>query len=239
MLEGLPAERSYCAELAVEALHGAVISAWKHIPAVRKELNPLEEHGPRGSAADPAYRLLMETPAPPGIAAEDRHLFACLFSAAARDPHEPAAALGLGLEEVSAILSEHFPGIGRADLERHATPVSGPPPDSNPEVLDILLFHVPLDESGGRVRNAQRLARIIAARAAHPGHLWVAMGFFERPELTAAIRRHLPTLAAANNQNMRWKRYLFKQVCDLHGARLCKAPNCGVCSDYELCFPPD
>jgi nitrogen fixation protein NifQ len=47
-------------------------------------------------------------------------------------------------------------------------------------------------------------------------------------------------LAAANSQNMRWKRYLFKQVCELGGGMMCKSPNCGECSDYSICFPdPD
>jgi nitrogen fixation protein NifQ len=65
------------------------------------------------------------------------------------------------------------------------------------------------------------------------------MGLFDRPELSRAIRRHLPSLAAANNQGMRWKRYLFKQVCDMGGGAVCKAPDCGVCSDYYLCFESD
>ena len=110
------------------------------------------------------------------------------------------------------------------------------PPPANPEVLGVLRSH--LDPRRVRLA-AEWLTRILAARAAHPGHLWVAMGFFERPELSAAIRRHLPSLAAANNRGMRWKRYLFKQVCDRHGARLCKAPDCGICSDYALCFAPE
>jgi nitrogen fixation protein NifQ len=83
------------------------------------------------------------------------------------------------------------------------------------------------------------LAHILAARAALPGHLWIAMGLFERPQLTAAIRRYLPSLAVANHQNMRWKRYLYKQVCERNGVVICKAPNCGVCSDYALCFAVD
>jgi len=53
------------------------------------------------------------------------------------------------------------------------------------------------------------------------------------------IRRHLPTLAAANNKGMRWKRYLFKQVCEMNGGMMCKSPNCGDCSDYTLCFAAD
>ena len=65
------------------------------------------------------------------------------------------------------------------------------------------------------------------------------MGLFKRPQLSAAIRRHLPSVFAANNQNMRWKRFFFKQVCDLHGGTLCRTPNCGECSDYALCFAKD
>ena len=102
----------------------------------------------------------------------------------------------------------------------------------------VLLSHVP-DDGHGESVVAFWLARCLAARAAHPGHLWVAMGLFERPQLTAAIRRHLPSLAAANNKGMRWKRYLFKEACTLGGGVLCKSPNCGICSDYALCFAPE
>lgn len=237
-LEGLPPERSYCAELAVEALQAAVASARSESRAVRSTRHDPsgEEHGQRVSAADPVYRLLMATSAPPGAATEDRHLFACLLSVAAGEPYALAPAFGLAPEDVAAILEAYFPGVAAADLEGNKSSAAGPPPEVNPEVLEILLDHVPEDDGTGV---AVWLARIIAARAAHPGHLWVAMGLFERSELTAAIRRHLPSLAAANDKNMRWKRYLFKQVCDLHGAVLCKSPNCGVCSDYALCFPSE
>jgi len=241
LLAGLPAERSYCAELAAEALQAAARSAGSENHAVESTLHlpAEEEHGPRVNAATPVYRLLLATPPPPGIPQEDRHLFACLLSVAAQETHELAAALGLAPEEVPAILAAYFPGIGVADLARHAADAAEPPPEANAEVLDILLGHVPQDAAGRQEEAARWLARIIAARAAHPGHLWVAMGLFERPELTAAIRRLLPSLAAANDKGMRWKRYLFKQVCDLHGAVLCKSPNCGVCSDYALCFAPE
>jgi len=98
---------------------------------------------------------------------------------------------------------------------------------------------VPCDATGGMYQTSEWLARIIAARAARPGHLWTAMGFFKRQQLSEAIRRHLPTLAKANSQGMRWKRYLFKRVCDMNGGVMCKSPNCGSCSDYSLCFAPD
>lgn len=235
-LEGLPAGRGYCAELAAEALHAAVAGARSGTRAVQAAVNPLEEHGPRVSADDPVYRALTNIPVPAGVAPGDRHLFACLLAVAAGEPFGLAEALGLTPADVDAILGAYFPTADRSLLADRPPPTGGPPPEHNDEVLAILLAHVPQDADGNDLPASTWLARILATRAAHPGHLWTAMGFFERPELTAAIRRHLPALAAANDEGMRWKRYLFKQVCDMNGGVMCKSPNCGVCSDYALCF---
>jgi len=240
VLGGLPPEREYCAGLAVEALQAAIASANARAGTVRCTVNPLEDdHDPRLAVDDPLYRALIAIPPPEGVDEEDRHLFACLLAVAARDPHDMAEGLGLAPGDLEAILEGYFPGADFALLETHSRPASGPPPELNDNVLGILLGHVPRDAEGRQQPASTWLARIIAARAAHPGHLWCAMGLFERPQLSAAIRRHLPSLAAANDKGMRWKRYLFKQVCDLGGGVMCKSPNCGVCSDYALCFAED
>lgn len=233
-LGGLPQERGYCAELAVEALRAALHSAGSGA-AVQSSLAPSAEddHGPRVSAADPVYRALISSPAPSGVAAEDRHLFACLLAVANQESGQ-AITLGLSEEELTALRQSLFPAAALPPAATFALP-----PEINPEVLELLLAHVPRDPQGHPQPAALWLAKTLAARAAHPGHLWVAMGLFERPQLTAAIRRHLPTLAAANHQGMRWKRYLFKEVCSRNGGMLCKSPNCGVCSDYALCFAPE
>ena len=65
------------------------------------------------------------------------------------------------------------------------------------------------------------------------------MGLFERPQLSAAIGRHLPSLRVANQQGMRWKRFFFKQLCEMGGGVMCKSPVCGDCSDYAICFAPE
>ncbi len=240
-LEGLPDERSYCADLAIEALHAAVKSARNgtSVQAAVHNVTREEEHCPRVNAENPVYSALIASPLPEGMAEEDRHLFACLIAVAAQDPHERHEALGLSKDDFQSLLATCFPGIGMAFLEARSAPATEPAPEINDEVLEILLSHVPDDARNPPDSSALWLARILAARAAHPGHLWTAMGLFARPELTASIRRILPSLAEANNQGMRWKRYLFKQVCDLHDAMLCKSPNCGVCSDYALCFAPE
>jgi nitrogen fixation protein NifQ len=235
-LNGLPSEREYCAELAVQALLAAVTSVRNGRQPVQASLSREPEHGTRVTAEDPVYTALLRTPESNLVTSEDRHLYACLFAIAAREPYDEVAALGLEESALAAILAENFPGAERSLLDRHATPSQQLPPECNKDVLSILMSHVPSGADDRTRQNSVRLARILAARAAHPGHLWVAMGLFDRQELTAAIHRHLPSLAAANHQNMRWKRYLYKQACDRNGGTLCKAPNCGVCSDYALCF---
>jgi nitrogen fixation protein NifQ len=236
-LKGLPPERDYCAELAIQALHAAVRSARNWRQPVQASLPQESDHGARVTASDPVYAALTSTPKPDQVRIEDRHLFACLLAVAAQDPYDTAAALGLDDSDLDILFAEIFPGARRSLLEQHGTSVKDSPPERNQEILSILLSHVPNEPCDHNRHNAERLAHVLATRAALPGHLWVAMGLFERRELNAAIRRHLPSLATANDQNMRWKRYLYKQVCDRNGGTMCKAPNCGVCSDYTLCFP--
>lgn len=240
-LAGLPAERSYCADLAHQALQSAVTSARNGAAPVQSGIQPTaeEEHHPRVSAADPLYRRLMSSKPPAGIASEDRQMFACLLAAASQEAQPLSGALGLSKENIDALLIKFFPAAGPDDLQPKTQDDPTPVQEPNQDLLKILLAHVPRDTSGSMHQPAAWLARVIAARAALPGHLWMAMGFFERQELTAAIGRHLPSLAVANQQGMRWKRFLFKQVCDATGGTLCKTPNCGVCSDYALCFAPD
>lgn len=240
VLEGLPAERAYCAELALEALHAAVDAAQQRTGEVRSVVHrpDEQEHGPRVRADDPLYQALMESPCPPGIAGEDRHLFACLLAVASQEPFGTAHSLGLSGTALATLVETYFPGMAQV-VSSSAPASSRRPPEPNPDVRAILISHVPRDKGRRTIPASLWLARIIAARAAHPGHLWTAMGLFERPELTAAIRRHLPSLAQANSRGMRWKRFLYKQVCDLGGSVMCQAPDCGVCSDYPLCFGPE
>lgn len=235
-LDGLPEDRLYCADLAAEALRAAVESAQNgHKPVIAK-LESNSEHGARIDANNPVYAGLINSAKPHNVNDEDRHLFACLLSVAVQDKHIISEALGLNDSDIDGILRKFFPQAKRDLLLKHQEGELLPTPEANKDILNILLEHVPTTLDQRDLLVAVYLCYILAARAAHPGHLWVAMGLFERPELSAAIRRHLPSLAAANHQNMRWKRYLFKQLCDLNGGTMCKAPNCGVCSDYSICF---
>ena len=235
LLEGLPAERDYCAKLAAQALQAAITSVRNNRQPVQSGLSDDADHGPRVQADDPLYAALVDTPSPTGIRDEDRHLFACLLTVAAREPYPTAAALGLSDRELGRLLLTLYPAFDPSRLNHYAPETQHDPPEINRDVVQLLSGYHPHPCSD----MANWLTAALAARAAQTGHLWVAMGLFERPELSNAIRRHLPALAKANHQNMRWKRFFFKTVCDLNGGNLCKSPNCGVCSDYALCFAPE
>ena len=235
-LEGLPPEREYCAELAVKALQAAAQSAQQGHHKIETSLSGDSEHQPRISANHPVYSTLMNSPRPESAIDEDLHLFACLLTIAIEEPGDLTSALGLESHDLSAIMARYFPDIKRTFLDQFSHAANERLTEPNIEVLSILLSHLPKETDCDKRQAAVWIANIIATRAALPGHLWIAMGLTERPQLTAAIRRHLPSLAAANNQNMRWKRFLYKQVCEQNGGMMCKSPNCGVCSDYSLCF---
>ncbi|MBW2476456.1 MAG: nitrogen fixation protein NifQ [Deltaproteobacteria bacterium] len=235
-LNGLPKERGYCADLAVEALQAAVKSVRSDQTPFRADWSAAEEHGPRVNESNPVYRALMQSHRPEQVSEDDRHVFACALAAALQEAGDIACSLGLEHDEIEAIMQTFFPKVPLATLQTNALADKPAAPPRNSEVLSLLQSHIPNEARSTERRIAVWLTYILTARAAVPGHLWIAMGLFKRAQLTAAIHRHLPSLAHANHENMRWKRYLYKQVCDLNGGLMCKAPNCGVCSDYALCF---
>jgi len=83
------------------------------------------------------------------------------------------------------------------------------------------------------------VARAVASACAGENHLWEDMGLPSRDTLSQLIRRYFTTLYYKNSGNLRWKKFFYKQLCDRAEAALCKAPSCGVCSDYAQCFGPE
>jgi nitrogen fixation protein NifQ len=35
---------------------------------------------------------------------------------------------------------------------------------------------------------------------------------------------------------MKWKKFFYKQLCDRAEVKMCPAPSCQVCNDYQNCF---
>jgi len=70
-------------------------------------------------------------------------------------------------------------------------------------------------------------------------HLWQDLGLWSRQELSSLIVYNFPEVAAANTQDMKWKKFIYKQLCEAEGIYVCRAPSCDVCVDYPRCFGPE
>lgn len=70
-------------------------------------------------------------------------------------------------------------------------------------------------------------------------HLWQDLGVWQRTDLTDLISYNFPQLAESNTKNMKWKKFIYKKLCDAEGIYLCRAPSCEVCTDYSNCYGPE
>ncbi|MDD2723287.1 MAG: nitrogen fixation protein NifQ [Methylovulum sp.] len=77
---------------------------------------------------------------------------------------------------------------------------------------------------------------IIVAGCLGNDHLWQDLGLWSRSQLSAMLHYNFPELAAKNDKNMKWKKFLYKQLCEEEGIYICRAPSCEVCIDYPKCF---
>jgi nitrogen fixation protein NifQ len=57
----------------------------------------------------------------------------------------------------------------------------------------------------------------IARSALEPGHLWRSMGLESRDELRRMFYEFFPGLYAANDKDMRWKKFLYRRMCGWSG----------------------
>lgn len=77
---------------------------------------------------------------------------------------------------------------------------------------------------------------IIVAGCLGSDHLWQDLGLWSRAQLSAMLQYNFPELAAKNDKDMKWKKFLYKQLCEAEGLYLCRAPSCNVCIDYPKCY---
>ena len=106
--------------------------------------------------------------------------------------------------------------------------------DEVDEVRALLLDHA--DPAAGPAEQRHAVAETVALACLGDDHLWQDLQLPHRAALSALMTRWFPGLAARNTGDMKWKRFLYKQLCDRAEVQACRAPSCGVCSDYTQCF---
>lgn len=82
----------------------------------------------------------------------------------------------------------------------------------------------------------QCMKQVIATTCLSPQHLWQDLGLQSRGQLSALLQLVLPDLVVLNTQNMRWKRFFYRQLCVQGGDFVCRSPNCEACPSYQECF---
>ncbi|WP_083742115.1 nitrogen fixation protein NifQ [Bradyrhizobium mercantei] len=180
------------------------------------------------------YRLLTGVlPEDAEIAADsdfDRHVLASILAAAVMDGGSLPEKAGLTDHELAALLDQHFSSI-EIKAEQSLACFESNVTDEVAMVRDLLLARRSTEGDIGRW-----LAAMIARRAIEPDHLWEDLGLRNRGELSRLLSRHFAPLAARNINNMRWKRFFYRTLCEDEGLVMCTTPVCTQCNDFNVCF---
>ncbi|WP_283745052.1 nitrogen fixation protein NifQ [Sideroxydans sp. CL21] len=141
---------------------------------------------------------------------------------------------GLGLDEKDfhTLLTQHFPG--EVLVIRCAKNIADPRALERDDVLGLLLAH-----RAHRNMSEEWMAEIVTAACMASDHLWQDLGLWSRDHLSRLMNQNFPSLAAKNVHDMKWKKFIYKQLCEQEGINACRSPSCEYCADYLNCFGPE
>ncbi|MDD2701370.1 MAG: nitrogen fixation protein NifQ [Sideroxydans sp.] len=141
---------------------------------------------------------------------------------------------GLGLDEevFAALLARHFPNMQL--VIRRTAPGSKERELEYENVRALILEH-----RAERDVSEIWMAEIVTTACMANDHLWQDLGLHARRYLTQLMTENFPTLAAKNDKDMKWKKFLYKQLCEKEDIRICRSPSCEICVDYPKCFGPE
>lgn len=141
---------------------------------------------------------------------------------------------GVDAVATRCLLARHFPGAEWLPALYAQVPPDFVEAIELEDVLAMLREHLTTDD-----QDNTWLAHAVVTGCTGADHLWQDMDLPSRATLSELMHARFTTLAARNTQDMKWKKFLYKQLCDRAEIRACRAPSCGVCSDYAKCFGPE
>jgi len=83
---------------------------------------------------------------------------------------------------------------------------------------------------------SEQAVYVIAHSCLGYNHLWADLGLSDRDVLNEMIHYYFPKLHQLNQNNMRWKRFFYRQLCESEGDYICRSPSCEHCVSYNECF---
>lgn len=138
---------------------------------------------------------------------------------------------GLGEARLKVMTERHFIGI------TFHLPEDWQAAEFLPEHQDLL--NLLLRYRAGLDGSEYDLAVMVATACIGQDHLWQDLGLNHRGELSELFVRNFPQLAALNSRDMKWKKFLYKQLCEEDGIFVCRSPSCDACKDFGNCFGPE
>ena len=109
--------------------------------------------------------------------------------------------------------------------------------DEVEDLRSLLLQHLRPD--AGPPAQAADVAEAVAVGCLGDAHLWQDLQFPSRAALSALMRHWFPALVERNHADMKWKKFLYRELCLREAILVCRAPSCAVCSEQPLCFGPE
>lgn len=140
--------------------------------------------------------------------------------------------LGLDVDSFARLLECYFPKAGLPESAGEPAPSAELP--EREELIQLLL-----DYRAGRSSSEIWLAGIVAAGCGGHEHLWYDLGLWSRQDLQALMAFNFPGLVRRNRLDMKWKKFLYRQLCETTGHTLCRSPSCAACAEYDECFGPE
>jgi nitrogen fixation protein NifQ len=126
----------------------------------------------------------------------------------------------------------HVRALPKQGLVEPWMPPAGMPLDDEVEdVVALLMEHATYP---GVL--ALHLAQALAVACMGPNHLWQDLGLSDRAQLNALMQEHFTSLKVLNVHNMRWKKFLYRLLCERADILICKSPHCEQCEDQPQCF---
>ena len=140
-------------------------------------------------------------------------------------------ALGLSRDQFNQLLHRFYPDLVLAEDARSQRRVDFSRMLEKSDLEQLLRQFAVLEND-----EVEWLIGILVAACLGNDHLWQDLGLWSRTELSGFLNHNFPRLAKLNSKDMKWKKFLYKQLCEAEGLYVCRAPSCEVCKDYEQCF---
>ena len=162
--------------------------------------------------------------------------FAGVIQAASKGEIQPPnPGMGLARDEFAELLECYFPGssveICGADFQDASVDGASLLLGEFDDLVELLLDHRASDADYN-----EWLAYAVASGCMGSNHLYQDMGLPDRHALSALLEHYFTTLYLKNVNDMKWKKFFYKQLCDRAEVTMCPARSCQSCVDYRNCF---